>query len=104
MSNYPTYSVDFDRNQAREALRGEDGEEDTFDYKTNFGFDVWKDVEMKEFDPESASRFRITVENIVPLELWELVYRIAKKKGGFVDPIMKEDPEKQFKLTFRPKP
>jgi len=45
---------------------------------------------MKEFDPESASRFRITVENIVPTELWELVYRMAKKKGGFVDPVMVE--------------
>jgi len=58
---------------------------------------------MKEFDPESASRFRITVENIVPTELWELVYRMAKKKGGFVDPVMVEQPEKKYKLTFRPK-
>ena len=104
MTNYPTYSVDFDRNQAREALRGEEGEEDTFDYEKHFNFDVWKDVEIQEFDPESASRFRITVENIVPTELWELVYRMAKKKGGFVDPEMKEEPDKQYKLTFYPKP
>ena len=44
MTNYPTYSVDFDRNQAREALRGEEGEEDTFDYEKNFNYEVWKDV------------------------------------------------------------
>lgn len=43
LTNYPTYSVDFDRAQAKEALRG-DGEEDDFDYEKHFRFDLWENV------------------------------------------------------------
>ena len=35
-----------------------------------------------------------------PTEIWELVFRLAKKHGGMVDPTMTEN---QWKLTFFPK-
>ena len=57
LTNYPTYSVDFDRNQAREALRGD--EEDDFDYEAAFKYDLWANKEMNEFDPEVHSKQHI---------------------------------------------
>merc|ERR1712113_872138 len=99
MTNYPTYSVDFDRNQAKEALRGDDGEEDDFDYEKHFKYDLWANVPMKDFDPESASKHRIHMEMEKPTEIWELVFRLAKKKGGWVDPTMVEG---SWKLLFNP--
>lgn len=100
MSNYPTYSVDFDRAQAREALRGDDGEEDDTDYLDIFKFDKWVDIPMKDFDPETASKHRIATTNNAPTEIMELVMRLAKKKGGWVDPELIPN---SWKMTFNPK-
>ena len=100
MSNYPTYSVDFDRNQAKEALRGDDGEEDETDYEELFKFGKWADVPFNEFDPETGSKHRLYMNHEKPTEIWELVYRMAKKKGGMIDPAMVEN---QWKLAFHPK-
>ena len=101
MTNYPTYSVDFDRAQAKEALRGDDGEEDENNYDEIFKFDIWENVPFNEFDPETASKHRIVTQHNVPTEIWELVYRLAKKSGGFVDPELVEN---QWKMIFYPKP
>lgn len=100
LANYPTYSVDFDRSQAREALRGDDGEEDTFDYEEAFKYDLWANKEMNEFDPEVHSKHIIGTQHFRPIEIWELVYRLAKKKGGMIDPVMVEG---KWKLIFYPK-
>jgi serine/threonine protein kinase len=62
MRNYPAYSVDFDRNQAKEALRGDDDEEDDFDYEEHFKFDKWENVPMYDFDEETGSRHRIMTQ------------------------------------------
>lgn len=100
MSNYPSYSVDFDRNQAKEALRGDDGEEDDFDYLDAFKFDKWASVEMNEFNPETAGRHRCNINHEKPTEIWELVCRLAKKNGGMQPVTMIEN---SWKISFNPK-
>ena len=85
--------------QAKEALRGNDGEEDETDYEQLFRYDNWCEVPFKEFDPETASRHRYMTQHPKPTEIWELVYKLAKQKGGFVDPQMVEN---QWKLIFYP--
>merc|ERR1711994_391446 len=49
----------------------------------------------------TASKHRIVTQHNVPTEIWELVYRLAKKSGGFVDPELVEN---QWKMIFYPKP
>jgi len=85
MANYPTYSVDFDRNQAKEALRG-DGEEDDYDYATNFAYDKWAEVPMNEYEPETCSKHVLMTHTVRPLEIWELIFRLAKRQGAMSDP------------------
>lgn len=55
---------------------------------------------FNEFDQEIASRHRIVAQHERPTEIWELVYKLAKKKGGFVEPVLIEN---TWKMIFYPK-
>jgi len=65
-----------------------------------FRYDLWESKPIMEFDPESASRHKIVAQTTRPTEIWELVFRLAKKSGGFIDPEMVEN---QWKMIFYPK-
>jgi len=81
-------------------LRGDGDEEDETDYDELFKFSKWENIQFNEYDPETASKHRLNIAHEKPTEIWELVYRLAKKKGGMVEPTMVDN---SWKITFYPK-